>query len=174
MITTERLVLHPLTFDEADLIGAGDVDARHETWAEGYPTPGSRRAAAAFTNGVDRYRAITGFGIYWIVRVHDGVVVGDIGFHSVPTADGEVEVGFSVASSCRRAGVATEALRGLVAWAAVQPAVRRIVARTDPDNVASRTVLGCAGFHRMAPDSVVWELVPGATASAPATGSARR
>jgi RimJ/RimL family protein N-acetyltransferase len=101
-------------------------------------------------------RPLGSFGGFLLVRRADDVVVGDLGFHGPPRPDGEVEVGFALVPSARGAGLATEALRLLVGWAAAQPAVQRVVARVDPANTASRAVLGRAGF---VPDGSAGELL---------------
>ena len=62
-----------------------------------------------------------------------------------PDAAGDVEVGYSTAPAWRRQGVAGEALRGLLAWAASQGA-RRCLASIRPDNVASQRTIAPLGF----------------------------
>ena len=73
-------------------------------------------------------------------------VVGDIGFHGPPDAEGMVEIGYSVAEPWRRRGFATEAALALSAWAARQPGVRRLRASVAPDNVASLRVAAQLGL----------------------------
>lgn len=160
MIETERLRVQALTLEEAAVLADSVEGEARRAWAEGYPTPGSRRAAAGLAEEASESRAASGFGIHQMVRKSDGIVVGDIGFHGAPTASGEVELGFSVACSCRREGLASEALLAMVAWLATQPNVRHIVARTDTDNIASQTVLFRAGFRRSAREDDLFEYVP--------------
>jgi RimJ/RimL family protein N-acetyltransferase len=88
-----------------------------------------------------------GFGIY---QIHDGaseLVVGDIGFHGPPDAEGVIEIGYGIAPKFRGRGIASHALRLLSAWALKQPDVAAIVARTEVDYEASRRVLEMAGFQ---------------------------
>jgi RimJ/RimL family protein N-acetyltransferase len=86
----------------------------------------------------------------WLMRamVLRGVaeVVGDIGFHGPPDAEGMVEIGYSVAEPWRRRGFATEAAVALSSWAARQPGVRRLRASVAPDNVASLQVAARLGL----------------------------
>jgi RimJ/RimL family protein N-acetyltransferase len=121
-----------------------DDQALKDGWAPDYPFEGSRAAARGFQGrSAEEHRP--GFGMYQIVRIADRLVIGDIGFHT-PPRDGSVEVGFGLVPSARGAGHASEALRLLVAWAALQPGVRKVVARTLTDNKPSQAVLTQAGF----------------------------
>ena len=87
-------------------------------------------------------------GTFLICR--DGVVVGECGWYGSPDAQGEVEIGFGLAPSARRAGTGTEAVRQLVAWAAAQGA-RVVRAEVLPGNAASFGLLHGLGF---VPDEV--------------------
>jgi RimJ/RimL family protein N-acetyltransferase len=74
------------------------------------------------------------------------VVVGGVGFHGPPDPEGAAEIGYGIAVSRRGRGYATEAVRQLRAIA-VAHGVRRLVAGTDRDNVASARVLQSNGFR---------------------------
>ena len=72
---------------------------------------------------------------YFILRDDERrkrVVIGNGGFKGKPTSDGTVEVGYSVLEKFQRAGYATEATRGLIAWAFEQREVKRLIAETYP------------------------------------------
>src|SRR3954468_16901439 len=87
----------------------------------------------------------------WLYRVallrESGRVVGRIGFHSPPDAAGAVEVGYSVAPSHRRQGLATEMAIGLIRWGAEQGA-QTCIASVRPDNAPSLAIIGRLGFVR--------------------------
>ncbi len=101
------------------------------------------------------------FGIWSMVERASGLVVGDVGFHG-PPEDGIVEMGFSVIPERRRRGYATEAVRAVAAWAVAEAGVRDVVARCEPDNVASIGVLESVGFVRteVVDGLVGWRLLP--------------
>ena len=80
-------------------------------------------------------------------------VVGAAGFFGPPSPNGTVEIGYSIVGGYRRRGYATEIAGTLVRHAWSVPAVRRIIARTDPSNLGSITVLMRCGFRTSAPDS---------------------
>jgi RimJ/RimL family protein N-acetyltransferase len=121
-------------------------------WASGYPFEGSRAAARGFLGrSAAQQHDAAGFGMYQIVRLADGLVIGDVGFHT-PPQDGSVEVGFGLAPSARGAGHASEALGLLLGWVARQTDVREAVARTLIDNEPSKAVLARAGFTEIGAD----------------------
>src|SRR5258708_6060138 len=49
------------------------------------------------------------FGIWLIIERNTNTVVGDIGFMGPPSAEGSLEIGYSVIPDRRRRGYATEA-----------------------------------------------------------------
>lgn len=143
-----HVVLRELTVAEVALLL--DEQAVQDGWAPDYPFEGSRAAARGFQGrSAEQHRP--GFGMYQIVRIADGLVIGDIGFYAPPKV-GSVEVGFGLAPSARGAGHGSEALQLLVGWAAKQADVRRVVARTRVDNEPSKAVLARAGFTSVGRD----------------------
>ncbi len=83
----------------------------------------------------------------WLIVSADGQwVVGAMGFKA-PPQDGLVEIGYNVAPAWQGRGVASAAVRQLLALAAEQPALRMVRAETAADNAASRRVLEKNGFH---------------------------
>jgi RimJ/RimL family protein N-acetyltransferase len=88
----------------------------------------------------------------WLLRAAvlraSGEVVGKVGFHAPPDADGVVEIGYRVAPSYRRQGLATEMAIGLIRWGAEQGA-RACLASIRPDNAPSLAIIGRLGFERI-------------------------
>jgi RimJ/RimL family protein N-acetyltransferase len=76
-------------------------------------------------------------------------VVGTIGFHAPPDAEGRVEIGYSVQADFRRLGLATEAVRGVLAWAEREHGVRRFRAAVAPRNAASLAIVRSFGFRQV-------------------------
>lgn len=141
-ITTERLILHPLTPAEARRIvdGAPGPDAH---WHEQYPledelVPLRSLAGAQSVDPV--------FTLYMIRTAEDGLAVGGIGFFGPPGEDGAVELGYGLVAAARGRGVATEALRAAVVLARANGATE-VKADTALDNLASQRVLDKAGFR---------------------------
>lgn len=76
-------------------------------------------------------------------------LVGSVGYFGPPSADGTVEIGYSMVPEARCRGYATELARGLAERALALPGVQRVVAHAAHENVASHKVLERAGFRAM-------------------------
>ncbi|MBT2445033.1 GNAT family N-acetyltransferase [Streptomyces sp. ISL-36] len=149
-LTTERLLLHPLTVAEAERIVAKDP-ATHDRWAEGYPAEGDMAGARGFLDRCGAQGDPGVFRAYEIRRREDGLAVGGIGFHGPPDGERFVTVGYGLTPSVRGRGYATEALRALLACAREQGAAG---AKGDADlgNVASQRVMEAAGMRYVGED----------------------
>ena len=134
-ITTERLVLRP--------VSAEDVDALHEmrrdeTWAFfGAPEPVTRADVEA---SVHRAVAAGWAGGPSFVITLAGEVVGEAVLQ-VDAADENANLGYAVARPHWRRGIATEAARALVGHGFADWELPRIFARADPRNGGSIRVL---------------------------------
>jgi ribosomal-protein-alanine N-acetyltransferase len=81
------------------------------------------------------------------------VVVGGAGFLGPPSADGDVELGYSTVPQFRGHGFATEMSQALVERALSTAGVLRVLAHTNDDNPASIAVLERCGFRREGTDA---------------------
>ena len=136
-IETERLRLILVTAADADDMRAG---RRQERWHPSYPRRDDVDAATLVREG-DEHAA---WGPRHVVLGHQAV--GSIGCYGPPD-DGETEVGFGLVPEVRGQGIATEALRALVAAAATVGV--RLRASVAPDNRASLRVLARCGFTEL-------------------------
>jgi RimJ/RimL family protein N-acetyltransferase len=87
----------------------------------------------------------------WAIAL-DGRFAGTVGFAGAPDPGGVVQVGYSVLPGLQGHGVATAALRGIVAWAFGHPEVRRVRATIPPWNAPSIRVAEKVGFSRSGTD----------------------
>jgi RimJ/RimL family protein N-acetyltransferase len=147
---TERLVLHPMTPGEAERVVAKEA-AEADLWGPDYPDAMDVEGAkdllkACATTGDPRP-----LGNYEIRRREDGRAIGGIGFNGTPREDRSVTVGYSLNFSARGRGYASEALRGLLAFAWSQ-GITLVRADADLDNFASQRVMLAAGLHRIGED----------------------
>ena len=135
----ERLATDRLRLILVTLADAADMrDGRHQDrWHRDYPRQDDRDAATMIHEPSS-----------WGPRhlVHDGLAVGSIGFFG-PPEDGEVEVGYGLVEDVRGRGLATEALRCVLAE--TDRVGVRVRARTEPTNRASVRVLAKAGFTEL-------------------------
>jgi ribosomal-protein-alanine N-acetyltransferase len=104
--------------------------------AEDYPTE--------FSYELGRGGAASPLGLFFLHRVADDVVVGEIGGGFI--GGGDVMIGYAIVDSCWGRGYATAAVRALVEHARTFAEARRIVAHTPLDRPASGRVLEKAGF----------------------------
>lgn len=89
-----------------------------------------------------------GWHRYMVLRSEGkAVLVGCLG--AFPGAAGDVELGYSVVNSQQRRGLATEAVKGLVAWLFQQPAVHSVSAQAYEASVASVKVMERCGMRFM-------------------------
>ncbi|MGN6607123.1 MAG: GNAT family N-acetyltransferase [Jatrophihabitans sp.] len=144
-LVTERLLLHPVDQTEGERIVARRP-APTDVWADDFPFEGDVHGVGAFLRATALLGEQRPFGFYRITRAADGRAIGGIGFKGRPV-DGVVEVGYGLAPSARGSGYAAEALRAVVELAG-RHGVRRVVADTEPDNLASQRTLEHAGFTR--------------------------
>jgi len=102
-------------------------------------------------NWLLKHPADAEWGFYYFLERGSGggrpTLVGAGGFKGPPDPDGLVELGYSIVPERQRRGYATEAVRGLLAFAFASPRVRTVIAQTLPSLVASIGVLEKAGFQ---------------------------
>ncbi|GAA1350363.1 GNAT family N-acetyltransferase [Streptomyces beijiangensis] len=158
-ITTERLTLRPVSpEDAADLADGGTGGL---AWVDGGPFDGTRRAAGGLVRAAAVGVYDPAWGMYALIRNEDGKAVGGMGFHGAPTG-GRVEIGYDLAEPARGHGYATEALHALTARTLQHPDVATVLAKTEPENKPSRSVLTRSGFRHTAEENglLVYELTP--------------
>jgi RimJ/RimL family protein N-acetyltransferase len=139
-LTTERLLLRPLTVDEARAVRAG-VPITGHAFAKGYPLPDTYDGLGLFLRHGDE-----AWGFSLVVRDADGLVIGEIGFVG-PPQNAAVTIGYAIVPAARGQGYATEAITALSDWALAQPGVEEVKAQVLPDNEASIRALLGAGFE---------------------------
>jgi len=100
----------------------------------------------------------------WLMGA-DGEVVGLCGYKVPPGADGDVEIGYSVAPARRRLGHATRAVALLTDAARLDDRVRALTAETALANLPSQRVLETNGFADVGRgmdddegETIVWRL----------------
>jgi len=161
-LRTERLVLETLSRDEVGAILAGDRSGR--AWAADYPTEGDLVVAAVIGEAGEFYAETATLAVFQVRDAETGEAIGGIGFLSAPR-DGEVEVGYGIAASAQGRGLATEALQAVLQLAHGH-GIERVVALTDPANVASHAVLVRCDFARdgeeRTDEGEMWRWVHGA------------
>ncbi len=93
---------------------------------------------------MERHPGAPGWFTWFIVA--DGQLCGTCGYKGPPSADGSVEIGYSVIPECQRRGIASNAVELLVARAFRDETVKAVRAETLADGTASQGVLRRCGF----------------------------
>jgi RimJ/RimL family protein N-acetyltransferase len=145
MLSSARVRLEPIGPRQARAMLAGTPEP-DLAWADGFPLPSVRGALERIVAADDSGYSLAPFFAYVVVRLADGLAVGDVGFHGPPDDEGEVEIGYALVPTARGAGLALEATGLLVDWARGQPGVRTVSARVNPGNEPSRRLLARLGF----------------------------
>jgi RimJ/RimL family protein N-acetyltransferase len=133
------IVLREVTREAADAILAGERPADLRV-AEDYPTE--------FSGGMAEAIGAEGQFHYFVQRLEDDVVVGEIGAAFVDE-DGTLEIGYAVVESQWNRGYATAAVEALVAKLREAPEVRRFVAHAPLERPESGRVVEKTGFSMM-------------------------
>ncbi len=138
-LLTERLVLHPVTADEATAIIAAGHDG------PGYPSPADVEAAVDFLRHCQDLGDPHPFGAYELRLRCTGEPIGGAGFNHPLDDDGSTTIGYGLIRDARGHGYAVEALRALLELAQ-QLGATRIHGSADLANVASHKVMAAAGM----------------------------
>ena len=94
----------------------------------------------------------------WLIRGislrDEGLLAGDIGFHSGPVAapapsSKSLELGYCILEAWRRRGFAHEAVQALIQWACDAHEVRRFLLSISPVNVPSQSLAEKLGFRKI-------------------------
>lgn len=137
--------------------GLGDYDAVAAMWSDPDVTrhiTGRPSTPAESWNRLLRYAGhwrLLGFG-YWVLEDRDtGTFCGEAGFADYhravePPLDGIPEIGWVLASHAHGRGLATEAVRSIVAWGDAHFGPVRTACLLSPDNPASIRVAEKCGY----------------------------
>jgi ribosomal-protein-alanine N-acetyltransferase len=90
-----------------------------------------------------------GWALWYFLLLRPGscpLAIGNGGLKGRPSADGTVEVGYSIIPKYQQQGYAPEATEALVAWAFGHAQVTRVIAHTLPELQPSIRVLEKLGF----------------------------
>ncbi len=99
------------------------------------------------------------WGSWLVIRKSDNLIIGDAGFKGKPNSEKEVEVGYGFLERYWNMGYATEAVDGLIQWALRTADVKKVIAETETDNIASIRVLEKVKMKKFkdADSMIYWE-----------------
>lgn len=155
MTGTVAVTLRPWPWAAAEALLAGRRVAPDDAadWHPDYPLDDTAVALAVVRAAYEVTGPLTAVPPWWVHQIcYAGQVVGDVGFHGPPAAEGPVtvELGYGVVAEHRGRGIATAAAAQLLdlAW---RQGADTVLARVEAGNPASVRVLERLGF-RAGPD----------------------
>jgi RimJ/RimL family protein N-acetyltransferase len=164
-IVTDRLELTTFTVRAMRATLAADLATAADEIDAEVPADLRERLGELFTMRVAQVEADP-TSIVWLARALVWVdpetgrrrMVGSVGFHGPPSEDPpSVEIGYHVEPGFRRRGLASEAVRAMLDWAAGQ-GIHRFRASVAPGNAASRSTIARFGFEQV---GVRWDEIDG-------------
>jgi RimJ/RimL family protein N-acetyltransferase len=145
-LETERLQLR--RFTEADLDNLIELNSDPEVRRyERSRLPPREENQQQLNRMLQHYSRFPGYGFWAAIEKSSGDFLG--WFEFLPDADAgldEPELGYRLRKSAWNKGYATEGSRALIHKGFTELGVRRVVAGTDADNIASRRVMEKAGL----------------------------
>ncbi|MGI8854761.1 MAG: GNAT family N-acetyltransferase [Thermomicrobiales bacterium] len=147
-LETERLLLRRFTEDDVDDLFDLDSDPDVMRFLTGgTPTPREVIQNDILPRFLSSYERFAGFGFWAAIEKSGGDFLGWFAFH--PEEDGgagEVELGYRLRKAAWGKGYATEGSRALIRTGFAELGVRRVIATTYQDNLASRRVMEKVGM----------------------------
>ena len=146
-LTTERLILRPLTLDDLDALA--ELHAQESFWRYPFGRGWSRSETQSFLERTIARYSDPGIAVSAVVIRDTRVLAGWAGL-SIPTFLPEilpaVEVGWRLGQQYRGRGFATEAGGAWLRYGFEDLGLERVVSIFEPENVASGAVMRRLGF----------------------------
>ena len=158
IIESERLVLFPYTAENLHLFNT-DLSAFEREFGVLYRGEELDWLLADFLRGLEKEIAddpenCLFFTEFLIVRKSDDTVIGSIDYKYVPK-DGLTEVGYGLGKEWHNLGYMTEALTAFLEFGR-KLGIRKVLADTEKDNIASQRVLQKCGFRYLREEKNLW------------------
>jgi Acetyltransferases, including N-acetylases of ribosomal proteins len=153
VVETQRLLIFPLNQSQLSLY----LEAANKLEKALDLKPSGRSVAPQVKESVLRHtlpaiRAAAGnhylFITFWLVVYKPTrAIVAELGFKGPPDHTGTVEIGYGTMPSMQGRGIMSEAVGGMLQWAARQPDIQYVLAETHRTNTASIRVVQKNGFE---------------------------
>ncbi|AHB13649.1 MULTISPECIES: GNAT family N-acetyltransferase [Dehalococcoides] len=91
----------------------------------------------------------TGYLNWYIILNQSGThrqLIGEAGFKGEPTAEGRMEIDYSILAHYQHHGYAMEAVHSLIGWILQDQDIKEIIAQTYPESIAAQKLLVKIGF----------------------------
>ena len=147
LLETERLVLRRFTETDEDNLVDLDSDAEVMRFLNGgTPTPREVIQKDILPRFLRYDERFPGYGFWGAIEKATGEFLGWFSFRPSDGATDQVQLGFRLRKAAWGKGYATEGSRAMIRKGFTELGVRRVVATTYEDNLASRRVMEKAGM----------------------------
>ena len=140
-LETGRLILRPLTADDADAVFAWTSDPNVNRYMS-YPLHTDMEMTRQWLRSVEQKPE--GQYEFGFVRKSDGLLIGTGGVYD--NGDGSWEIGYNLRHDCWNQGYATEAAKAMIDFVHTQRGAKTFVAGHAVDNPASGRVMEKCGL----------------------------
>jgi RimJ/RimL family protein N-acetyltransferase len=155
-IETARLRLRPYRLEDFEAYAAMWADPKVYRFIGGERFT-REQSWARFLRQIGLWHHL-GFGFFALEHKATGAFAGECGFHDlrrdiVPSLEGTMETGWALTAPMQGQGLAEEAVRAAIGWAAANGKGGRLTAIIDPEHAASLHVAAKLGFREFARSS---------------------
>lgn len=147
VLTTERLVLRPLTPHDAPSLFTVFADPAVVRYWSTEPWTDISFAESAIARALESYRDETDIR-FAVELAGSGEMIGTVNLHHFFNQNRRCELGYAIASAHWGHGYATEAIRAALEHGFSAVDLNRVEADIDPRNLASAVVLEKLGFRK--------------------------
>jgi ribosomal-protein-alanine N-acetyltransferase len=146
VIKTNRLILKPLTYQQMLKYIKNDHSLEAELKLNNSSMVLSPLLKEALEQSIlpslkDENKNYLFSTLWTVIDKDENRSVADVCFQGEPNGKGEIEIGYGTYEQFQGKGYMTEAVQGMIIWAAKQAKVKAVIASTDKTNVASYTIL---------------------------------
>lgn len=154
MVTTERLIIKPLTLEQLQKYILADGSLEEEFQTHYIPRTITFELQEAIEQTIipkiNDSKSDYLYSTLWVIIAADSNhLIGDLCFIGEPNEEGEIEIGYGIYESFREKGYMKEAINGMIQWASEQHQVKSIIAHTTKFNQASFILLQKNNFVKI-------------------------
>jgi ribosomal-protein-alanine N-acetyltransferase len=154
MIETHRLILKPLTYQQMLKYIKNDHSLEAELKLNNSSMLISPLLKEALEKSIlpslqDENKNYLFSTLWTVIDKNENISVADVCFQGEPNQQGEIEIGYGTYEKYQGKGYMTEAVKGMLEWAAKQVKVKAIIATTDKTNVSSYAILKKNAFIKV-------------------------
>ena len=154
MITTDRLIIKPLSLEELQWHSTSPRDfARSMSVATSLTVIDTETKDAIDNVLLPNLAKNPDNPLFWtmwlIIDTAKMAIIGALCFHGAPDENNEIEIGYGTDPIYRNQGYMTEAVAAVANWLKDNTNIHSIKAETDASNIASVRILTNNGFSRI-------------------------